>query len=201
MNPPGMSEASDLELVMLVAGANQQAAFRELVQRHQPAIRRFLRRLAAGDQATADDLAQESFLLAYRKIDSWRSNGTFSSWLHTIAYRQFLAFARKRKRLAEVSDLSAHIIERGFDPASAIEAELITQKLMSLVSAEERACLTLAFAAGMSHSEICSITALPLGTVKSRIQRGRQKLQTWLEEHDHFIQKSGKIPKKEALHA
>ena len=58
---------SDLELAARVAGSDDQAAFQQLVERHQAAIRRFLRRLASGDHGTADDLAQETFVLAYRK--------------------------------------------------------------------------------------------------------------------------------------
>jgi DNA-directed RNA polymerase specialized sigma24 family protein len=58
---------------------------------------------------------------------------------------------------------------------------------MRLVSAEERACLTLAYAVGMSHPEIGEVTGLPLGTVKSHIQRGKQKLQKWLHEHDYSV--------------
>ena len=55
---------SDLELAARVAGSNDQAAFQQLVERHQGAIRGFLRRLLAGDHGTADALAQETFLLA-----------------------------------------------------------------------------------------------------------------------------------------
>jgi DNA-directed RNA polymerase specialized sigma24 family protein len=58
---------SDLELVTRVAGSNDQAAYCRLVERHQAAIRRFLRRLLAGDHGSADDLAQETFLIAFRK--------------------------------------------------------------------------------------------------------------------------------------
>ena len=188
---------SDQELATRVAGFNDQAAFGTLVGRHQAAIRRFLRRLLTGDHSSADDLAQDTFLIAYRKIHTWRSNGSFVSWLHTIAYRQFLQFSRKRSQCTGLSDLA----EPGIDSGQAVEAEILTQNLLGMVSTEDRACLTLAYAAGMSHAEICRITSLPLGTVKSRIQRGRQKLQQWLEKNDHSIQKTGPNPEKEALSA
>jgi len=84
---------SDMELVTLVTSSDDQAAFQLLVERHQGAIRGFLRRLAAGDYGTADDLAQETFLMAYRKMHTFKSTGSFLSWLHTIAYRQFLQHA------------------------------------------------------------------------------------------------------------
>ena len=188
---------SDLELAARVSGSDDQAAFQQLVERHQAAIRRFLRRLLAGDHGTADDLAQETFLLAYRKIPGWKASGTFSSWLHTIAYRQFLRHRRQQGRqqvMAEPPDV-------GFDPGQAVDAEILLPRLMGLVSAEERACLTLAYATGMTHPEIVEITGLPLGTVKTHIARGRQKLQHWLKDNDHSFQTTGADPANEARHA
>ena len=188
---------SDVELAARVAGSNDQEAFRILVERHQPAVRGFLLRLLAGDQGSADDLAQETFLIVYQKILSWRSSGSLKSWLHTIAYRQFLQYSKKHSRL----QVMAEVPQPGFDPGQAIDAEMLVNRLLRLVGPQERACLTLAYAAGMSHGEISSITSLPLGTVKSHIQRGRQKLQHWLEENDHSVQKAGSDPKKEVYRA
>jgi RNA polymerase sigma-70 factor (ECF subfamily) len=175
---------SDLELAARVAGSDDQAAFQQLVERHQAAIRRFLRRLASGDHGTADDLAQETFVLAYRKIPDWKGRGTFASWLHSIAYRQFLQFRRKHRH----QTVMAEPPDAGFDPGQAVEAEILLPRLMRQVSAEERACLTLAYATGMTHPEIVQITGLPLGTVKTHISRGRQKLQQWLKDNDHSFQ-------------
>ncbi len=176
---------SDLELVTRVTGSNDQAAFQQLVERHQCAIRRFLRRLLAGDHGTADDLAQETFLVAYRKLQALKSGSSFVSWLHTIAYRQFLSFTRKHSRQQVMAEPPVQSV----DNRQAVDAEILVPRLMRLVSIEERSCLTLSYAAGMSHPEITEITGMPLGTVKSHIQRGKQKLQRWLEEHDHSIPK------------
>jgi RNA polymerase sigma-70 factor (ECF subfamily) len=192
---------SDRELVARVTGSDDQAAFQQLVERHQAAIRGFLRRLAAGDYGTADDLAQETFLMAFRKMHTFKSSGSFISWLHTIAYRQFLQFTRKHARQQVMADPP----EQGHDPGRSIDAEILAQRLMGFVSPEERACLTLAYVAGMSHPEIGKVTNLPLGTVKSHIQRGKHKLQRWLQDHDHSISKSrieaGAGPAKEARRA
>ena len=181
---------SDFELVMRVIGSDDQAAFQQLVQRHQAAIRRFLRRLLCGDQAEADDLAQDTFLLVYRKLATWRASGSFSTWLHSIAYRQFLRHLRKHGRqfvMAEPPDT-------GFDPGESVDAEIMLPRLMRQVTPDQRVCLTLAFAAGMSHAEIGVITGLPVGSVKSHIFRGRQKLQQWLNEHDHSLRTAGADP-------
>lgn len=176
---------SDVELVARIVSSNDQAAFQVLVERHQSAIRGFLCRLAAGDYGTADDLAQETFLLAYRKIHTLKSGSSFVSWLHTIAYRRFLQHNRKHAR----QQVMAEPPTQSHDPRQANDAEILVKRLMSYVSPEERACLTLAYVAGMSHPEISGVTDLPLGTVKSHIQRGKQKLQQWLKDHDHPFSK------------
>lgn len=192
---------SDMELAARVTGSDDQVAFQLLVERHQAAIRGFLRRLLAGDHGTADDLAQDTFLIAYRKLSSLKSGSSFLSWLHTIAYRQFLQFRRKHARQQVMPEPP----EIAVDSRDAVDAELLLPDLMRQVNDEERACLTLAYAAGMSHPEITRITGLPLGTVKSRIQRGKLKLQKWLEKHDHSIQTNRKgaaqAPAKEARRA
>ena len=185
---------SDLQLAARVASSNDQAAFQALVERHQAPIRGFLRRLLAGDHGTADDLAQETFLLAYRKMPSWKASGSFTSWLHAIAYRQFLQFTRKHRHQVVMAEPP----DSGFDPRHAMEAEILLPLLMRQVSVEERACLTLAHALGLSHAEIMTITGIPLGSVKSHIFRGRQKLQQWMSEHDHSLQTAGGIPAIEA---
>ena len=139
--------------------------------------------------------------MAYRKMHTFKSTGSFVSWLHTIAYRQFLQFIRKHAR----QQVMAEPPEQGHDPGQSIDAEILTQRLMAFVSPEERACLTLAYAAGLSHPEIGRVTDLPLGTVKSHIQRGKHKLQRWLKDHDHSISKdktrTGAAPAKEAHRA
>jgi len=130
---------------------------------------------------TADDLAQETFLLAYRKIHTFRSTGSFSSWLHTIAYRQFLVMVKRQARFPPHPNPP----DPSHDSRKQIEAEIMAQKLMGLLSPRERAVVTLSFAEGMSHGEISAITGMPLGTIKSQIQRGKQKMKRWVDENDH----------------
>src|SRR5512136_1953700 len=88
---------TDAQLIARVVVDDDRNAFSELVRRHQSAIRATLRRLTAGNHALADDLAQETFLLAYRNIKSFRQEARFSTWLYRIATNAFLADARRRK--------------------------------------------------------------------------------------------------------
>ncbi|WP_223788009.1 RNA polymerase sigma factor [Marinicella meishanensis] len=165
-----------LSLVNRVVTRDDHAAFARLVQLHQGLIRHFLRRLAAGDHATAEDLAQETFLLAYRKIHQYQSTGTFSSWLHTIAYRLFLRGCQAVQTVSFDAEVHSAVLHR--NPA---EADLDAERLMRILNHKERAVITLSCAVGMSHGEIQTVTELPLGTIKSLIQRGKTKLRKHLQ--------------------
>jgi len=189
---------SDRELATRVAVSGDQQAFTLLVERHQGAIRNYLRRLLVGDNAAADDLAQETFLAAFQKINSWRGTARFGTWLHTIAYRKFLDYKRKHQRQV----IMAEVPDAGQDNRQALEDEVMAQHLMGLLKPEDRAVLTLAYAAGMSHAEIATVIDQPLGSVKARIHRAKLKLNKWLQGNDHSIQtQTNQIPNAEERHA
>ncbi len=88
---------TDAELVARVLLDDDHHAFAELIKRHQSAVRGLLRQLTRTDLALADDLAQETFVRAYKHIRSFRGEAKFSTWLYRIAYNCFREDARKRK--------------------------------------------------------------------------------------------------------
>src|SRR5438067_13938838 len=94
MSPTAVSDA---QLIARVLVKDDRHAFGELVRRHQSAVRACLRKLTAGNHALADDLAQETFLLAYRNLRSFRQEAKFSTWLYRIATNAFFAHHRKRR--------------------------------------------------------------------------------------------------------
>ena len=165
------------ELLIRRAAAGNASAFSQIVRQHQSKIRGFLRRLTRGDAALADDLAQETFFEAWRKIAQYRAEGSFSGWLCGIAWSRFLMDRRKRKEepLEEAAETAS------FDPGPAHAAKLDLERAMVRLAAPERAALTLCYALGHSHGEAAKILDLPLGTVKSHVLRGREKLQAMLE--------------------
>ena len=87
-------ELSDEALVQQAIGLNDLGAFEQLVHRHQPRILMLQRRFS-GDRALAEDLSQETFLRAWRNLDSFRGTGRFSAWLAKLAYNVFLQHIRK----------------------------------------------------------------------------------------------------------
>ena len=110
---------TDADLVARVLLNDDHHAFSELVRRHQSAVRGLLRQLTRTDAALADDLAQETFLKAFKNIRSFRGEAKFSTWLYRIAYNCFREEARKRKELVGIDEtqLEAEQDPNTVDPA------------------------------------------------------------------------------------
>jgi RNA polymerase sigma-70 factor (ECF subfamily) len=157
------------------AAAGNAAAFGLLVRQHQSRLRGFMRRLARGDHALADDLAQETFLEAWRKIAQFRGEGSFAGWLTRIGWSRYLMTARQRK--LEPLDDQSDLPQTSDDPNTHLDLE----SAMTRLSAAERAALTMCYALGYSNDEGAEILDMPLGTLKSHIARGREKLRRMLQ--------------------
>ncbi len=172
----------DQALVARVLLAQDRRAFEQLMRRHQGMVRAQLRQLLRGDRTAADDLAQEAFLLAWRKLHQFRGDARFSTWLHRIAYTCFLQARRKR---SEPSGTPAEGANAAM-PAEATDLRLDVERAMQQLSAAEQTVLLHCVQLGLSHGEAAYVLAMPLGTVKSHALRGREKLRTlladWQEE-------------------
>ncbi len=160
-------------LIASVIADNDSKAFAGLVEIHQSRIRGYLLRLTKGDGALADDLAQEVFMTAFRKIKTFRGAGTFSGWLHRIAYSLFLMELRKNEaRNKRETDW----FEARENKNPSRDHGLDLERALSNLKTEERSALTLCFSHGYTHEEAAGIMAIPLGTLKSHIARGKTKL-------------------------
>jgi RNA polymerase sigma factor, sigma-70 family len=160
------------------AARGDTAAFGILVRTHQSRLRGFLMRLTKGNGALADDLAQETFLEAFKKIG--QCEGSFFGWLCAIAWSRYLMEARKR-RLENIDDLP----ELADDAPEAETASLIRHDLesaMATLAPAQRAALTLCFALGLSSEEAAVTLKIPVGTLKSHVNRGRAKLSQLLTD-------------------
>ena len=167
----------DRALVARVLAGDRRGAFEQLLRRHQGMVRAQLRRLLHGDVAAADDLAQEAFLLAWRKLDQFRGDARFSTWLYRIAYSCFLQARRKQPRLAAGADGEA---ERLPAPPHAMDLQLDIDRAMRRLSPAERRVLLHCVQMRLSHEEAAYVLGMPLGTVKTHALRGKAKLRTWL---------------------
>ncbi|MGZ5924191.1 MAG: RNA polymerase sigma factor [Rhizomicrobium sp.] len=166
----------DGALVERAVAMRDVAAFSALARLHQSKVRGLLLRLTRGNHAAADDLAQETFLEAWRGIANFRGEASFSTWLYRIAYSRFLMQARKRKpdeQLGEWQETTA-------SGESATLARVDLERAFAKLSPPESAALTMCFALGLSNSEAAAAMDIPLGTLKSHVLRGREKLKAIL---------------------
>jgi RNA polymerase sigma-70 factor (ECF subfamily) len=173
------------QLVVRAVSAQDTAAFGELVRRHQSQVRNFLRKLT-GDMATADDLSQDCFMHAWDKLQTFSGRGSFIGWLLKIAYTTFLQSKRKSKRYGQILEQVGHKMETEGQSFS-VQSEEVTDldKLLAVLDDEERAIMIMSYAVGLSHREISDATSMPVGTVKSVIFRGKQKIRTNFDIKDH----------------
>ncbi|WP_243038748.1 RNA polymerase sigma factor [Dyella sedimenti] len=151
-------------------------AFEQLLRRHQGTVRAQLRRLLHGDHATADDLAQETFLLAWRKLEQFRGDARFSTWLYRIAYACFLQACRRKPLPGAPEDP----LEQLPAPPQAPELQWDIERAMRRLSDGEQAVLLHCVQLGLSHEEAAYVLAMPLGTVKTHANRGKAKLKACL---------------------
>lgn len=170
----------DHALVVRVLLTDDRRAFEQLMRRHQGMVRAQLRRLLHGDNAEADDLAQETFLLAWRKLHQFRGEARFSTWLYRIAYSCFLQARRKRSLTAE--DIDGDTLGQRATPRDAAELRIDVEYAMRRLSATEQDVLLHVVQLGLSHDEAAYVLAMPLGTVKSHTARGKAKLRTLLTD-------------------
>src|SRR5205814_10605057 len=128
-------------------------AFDELMRRYQSPVRAFLARMMRGDTHLADDLAQETFLKAWRKLHTYRGSARFSTWLFGIAYNEFRTVARQRKELALEDIEEPATLAR--DSRSDLRMDL-TEALKAL-SSQERAAVVLCCQNGLTHEEAAQV--------------------------------------------
>lgn len=147
---------------------------------HQGKIRSYLVRLCK-NYDLADDIAQETFLTAFRKLQSYKGEGSFSGWLFRIAHNCFLQHIRKTKRRIEITDqygTQQELQSVQYDSISTEQMDL--EQALAQLNSDETSTITLCHSYGFSHREVSDILSMPLGSVKSNISRGKNKLKELL---------------------
>jgi RNA polymerase sigma-70 factor (ECF subfamily) len=168
----------DIELAALAA-AGDRRAYGELVRRHGSAVRGLLRRLGA-DSATADDLAQDAFMTGFEQVAEFRGEGTFGAWIKRIAARLYLKKVKREARLIFSDTVeSAEVVQVG-DASKDAASRIDLDEALKALSRGERLCVSLCYGADWSHGEAAEALNIPIGTVKSHVKRGLDKLRARL---------------------
>ncbi len=172
------------EEARLIAAARKgdSRAFTILVNTHQQAVRGFLRRFT-GHWGDADDIAQEAFVIAWRKLDRFEGRSSFRSWVCGVGFRIARDARRAHGRSAARDTAWLEQQDEGED-AAPLEDRMALADAMAALPEEQRAAVSLCLGEGFSHSEAAAILNLPLGTVKSHVTRGRERLLRALEPQD-----------------
>lgn len=174
---------NDITLVTQVAVFGNKRAFDTLLRKYQSQVRRFLLGLTVGDSQLADDLAQEAFIKAYTNIGKFRGMSSFSTWIMRIAYNTFYDYRRSLHPTESVD--SPTVAARSADSTSDCALSIDILKALAILKPEERTCITLQLIDGQTVDNIAAITAMPKGTVKSHLFRGKEKLTAYLKSNGY----------------
>lgn len=153
--------------------------FIKQVECNQRAVRRFLTALCSGDTALADDIAQDTLIKAYMKIDTLKDESSFVSWLYRIAYTTCLTYKRGKQTFEDLSKTSQICGYEASDRQFEYQALYMA---IDRLSANERWTILLHYMEGYSVEEIAGITESTQDAVKQRLSRGRQHLKTELNK-------------------
>jgi RNA polymerase sigma-70 factor (ECF subfamily) len=176
----------DTELIARVLAGDDRHAFSELVRQHQSAVRGFLRRLTGGRHAVADDLAQETFIEAYRSLARFHGESAFGAWLLGIAYNRFRTARRRQRETVEwTGETEMRDVTAGHEttiPAAPATVDLQQDLAAALarLSADEQSAIHLCYAEGLTQEEAAGVLGCPLGTVKTHVLRAKDKLRNYL---------------------
>ena len=177
-----MKENNDLSLVSQVAVFHNRAAFDRLVVKYQSPIRRFFLHQTLGDEQLSNDLAQDTFIKAYVNIEKFRGQAAFSTWLYRIACNVLYDYHRRLRPTDDIE--SSDAVRRNADHVDA-NVKLDVYDALRRLGDKERTCVTLQLVDGYPIDKIAEITGMAVGTVKSHIFRGKQKLTMFLKQNGY----------------
>ena len=176
-----MQSLTDFALVTQVTMMGNRRAFDQLVVRYQSPVRRFFLHQTLGDEPLSDDLAQDTFIKAWRNIGSFRAMSSFQTWLMRIAYNVFYDYVRNRKTTSDTDNVAEPMTNGNSNPS----LQMDLYHALSLLKPDERTCITLQLVDGYKIDQIAKITDMKEGTVKSILFRGKEKLTKYLKQNGY----------------
>lgn len=176
-----MQSLTDFALVTQVTMMGNRRAFDQLVVRYQSPVRRFFLHQTLGDASLSDDLAQDTFIKAWRNIGSFRAMSSFQTWLMRIAYNVFYDYVRSRKTTSDIDNVAEPMTNGNSNPS----LQMDLYHALSRLKPDERTCITLQLVDGYKIDQIAKITNMKEGTVKSILFRGKEKLTKYLKQNGY----------------
>jgi RNA polymerase sigma-70 factor (ECF subfamily) len=178
-----MTPSQDDTTLLLEAGRGDRRAFGALVEMHQQAVIGFIHRfLGIADRATAEDIAQEVFLAAWKAAPRFEPRASVRTWLLRITTNTCLNHARRNRRrpaTALTAEIESDLTTGHDDPGAAIHRDERSERMQSAIaslSPKQRAAILLRHAHGLSCAEIARVMETNVGVVKSLLFRGHERL-------------------------
>ena len=184
---------NEKELILLLQQGDE-AAFETLVRLYEKKVYTLCRRMCGSDE-DAQEAAQDAFLSLWRSAKSFRGDASLSTWLYRLATNACIDLLRRNKRGGERVSLddeetTFELVDESPLPEQALErkeTQRLVEKGLAALPEDYRAILLLREAEGLSYAEIAEAMHMELGTVKSRISRGRVLLRNYLSASGNFF--------------
>jgi RNA polymerase sigma-70 factor (ECF subfamily) len=162
---------SDKILITKVVLRDDHLAFKNLIERYQSDLRGLFFRLTNGNKDLVDDLAQETFIRVYKYLSNYKAKAQFKTWIFRIGYNVFFEHIKKHKKDNQVKESLNDIIK-----TNETNVSIDYQNALKVLNINEKAAIVLHYEKGFTHIDISKILNKPLGTVKTNILRGKEKL-------------------------
>ena len=171
-----------------------------LLEAYIPELRRFARALLRGDKDRADDLMQDSLERAIARWDQRRPDASLRNWLYAIVYHRFVTDRQHRLNQSKWLRPLSPTLEEDL-PVSGGQVEAMAYRDLlrgfAKLHADQRAVLFLVGVQDLSYAEVAGILNIPIGTVMSRLSRGRERLRQQMESSQHQIGSARRPTKRE----
>lgn len=159
------------------AKAGDSAAFGALVRAYQSNLRLSVRQWTSGNHALADDIAQDAFIRAWQKLAQFDGRARFSSWLYRIAFNHWLNVRSRHQAVPELDPTEQ--TSAGPHPGAVNDIA----RAMAQLTEPQRLVIHLCLQRDFTHAEAADILNMPIGTVKTHVNRGRAALQRLMADY------------------
>jgi RNA polymerase sigma-70 factor (ECF subfamily) len=175
-----MVDDSDLSLVDRTKAGDIEA-FSELARRHERVVYNLAYRFMR-DAVLAEDMAQEAFLKAYRLLNGFRGDCSFSTWLYRVTSSVCLTELNRRKRRGEVELAPAHVGEATTDPEETSDTPELIRRCVTKLPERYATIVTMYYLDEITYEEIAETLNIPMGTLKTWMHRARHQLRKIVEK-------------------
>ena len=169
-----MERQEEYNLISKVILYDDHHAFEALMEVHQNGIKNLLLKLLNFNERELDDLFQDTCTKIYRHMKSFKGASSFATWAYRIAYNTFLNAHQRQNRFQTLKDKLT--FKKAQHTIAQQDRQMDIEKMIAILRPEEKAAIQLAYIQGFSHKDVAEILDCPVGTVKSYIKRGKERI-------------------------